>query len=197
MLVTRDDEKIKPSLESLDKNNVKATFIKNKGRSILEGRRRAFFNTDASHVSYVDDDDLLLVDYSTLLGLCQPTPIFTNSEYRRNTEAIYQQNKKYTNPCKDMQWSRVLERERIFHPHQILIYPTEIAKALFTEAEKLIISKNWTPSDIDFVMRLMCSNTIGWKYINLVTYVWNLNSDNNSIRRDKKLALDIRKYFDL
>lgn len=61
VLSTRDTNTIAHNARLLKAIGVQLRVIENKGASVAHGRHKAFFETDSTFVSYIDDDDILMI----------------------------------------------------------------------------------------------------------------------------------------
>lgn len=177
-------------LDSLYKEAVPFCVIPNEGKTILEGRY-AGCDVDATHVSYVDDDDELLLTADTaneLINLNKPA-IFTNSYI-----AALGQPVKLCVPKKTTQWTILGEKEYKCRPHQTTIFEKELAISLLDEVSSLCRIHGWDTNACDFILRSIVSTTIGWHYDPRITHRWHIHSGNHHKTAQSQFK-EIRNYF--
>lgn len=194
VLVTRDCYLFKNCVSSIKRHEIPARLIPAKGISVLKGRLSAFTQSENQFVSFIDDDDTVRVSYQTLTELCQATPVFTNS-YKVNYSNNHYGKSRTLNPPIAFDWSLQAEKDKLITPHQIIIYPKSLAIKLINETAEIIAKNSWDENDCDFVMRLLCSVNVGWKYSNLLAYNWIVNSTSIHKQRPYLKTLEIKKYF--
>jgi hypothetical protein len=189
VLQTRDD--ISNCLNSLKSSGCSISVIDNKGKNILTGRESGFKEGDLPFVSFCDDDDesMLTTDLvDSLLGH-NADALYTNSIVSYSTG--------YTHPLSFKgvtEWNLTSETRGITKPHQTIIYRRDFALNALKEAKKIIQKQDWLPNDCDFVMRLIVSYGVGWKYVPITTYKWNIHNSNDHARSHSHFQ-KIRRYF--
>jgi hypothetical protein len=178
-------------LNSAIETGANVRVIENTGKDILTGRIQGYMETDSKFVSFIDDDDfsLLKPDVANSLMDLNEKALFTNGIKMRNGEWAYKVLPKYT------KWTLDLEKQQEIRPHATIIYQGNFAKELLTDSISLIEKKNWDVNTIDYVMRAMVSTTIGWHYVNVSTYQWNIGADSHHINQGMFLFPELRKYF--
>lgn len=155
---------------SLVLSQINPTIIHNPG-TILEGRKKAYFETDALYYSFVDDDDesrmnTVHIRNMVAQSMRENKPVYSNS----------QQNSKYGPSLMTgkhvKKWTLEAQKKMQTIPHQTIIYEKNFVRDLFLKGEKLIIEKGWNPNTIDYLMRHLVSKEVGWTYYPEVTYLW-------------------------
>ncbi len=84
MLVTRDDNTLETNSTYLATCGLKLRPIDNKGKSVLYGRIKAYNETNANLVSYIDDDDysMLTKDSIEFIRVLNKDALITNSLFK-------------------------------------------------------------------------------------------------------------------
>lgn len=175
---------------SIEKTQLNYVIVPNEGKSILSGRY-AGYDVDATHVSYLDDDDEIMLSATAaqeLMLLGKPA-IFTNSyavmEGRADKPCI---------PLDIKQWSLRSEKARECRPHQTLILEKDTAVSILKETELLQKQKGWYENTCDFTFRLMVSTTVGWHYDPRLTYKWYVHAGGHHQTCQNRFS-EIRNYF--
>lgn len=165
-----NEQALTRAVASLAIRKIKPVVIDNPG-TVAQGRKKAYFETDALYVSYVDDDDysLITLDHISKMvkqSIINKKPVYSNSSLQTKASQRF-----LTSPYV-REWSFELERRKQTIPHQSIIYETKVAQEVYTKAMELITKNKWHENTIDFVMRSIVSREIGWTYFPENTYVW-------------------------
>jgi hypothetical protein len=158
------------AVASLAIKRINPTVIENPG-TVAEGRKKAYFETDALYVSYLDDDDYSIITLEQISKMVKQLiinkkPIYSNSSLQTRSSQRF-----LTGPYVK-EWNLELEKRKQTVPHQTIIYETKLAQEIYTKAMELIVKNKWHENTIDFVMRSLVSREIGWTYFPENTYVW-------------------------
>lgn len=97
VLSTRDTSTIAYNTGRLKAAGIDLRVIENKGHSVAYGRHKAFFETDSTFVSYIDDDDILRITKEHIEHIVgfDKDALYTNS----NMFFKRKENTKYSKIC--------------------------------------------------------------------------------------------------
>lgn len=163
--------------------------------TILEGRYKGYFETDAAYISFVDDDDqskMTLTHLKNMLlkSMVASKPVYSNSEQMSRFGPTLMTGKHVT------EWSLKAQLSKQTIPHQTIIYERSLAQDVYTKAKQLIEKNGWHPNTIDYLMRHLVSREIGWTYYPHVTYVWNPDHKTGQHALLRQEHLKISKYLE-
>ena len=190
MLVTRDDNTLETNSTYLATCGLKLRPINNRGKSVLYGRIKAYNETNANLVSYINDDDysMLTKDSIEFIRVLNKDALFTNS--------LFKTYKAWIPLCSTniLEYKKEYEDRSLLCPHQTIVLRRTLAIDLLKETQELIKSKDWDENSCDFVLRNIVTNKNLWYYYPEITYKW-VNQNNGLHTTQVSLNQEIRKYF--
>lgn len=188
VLSTRDISTIAYNIKRLKDAGIDLRVIENKGHSVAYGRHKAFFETDSTFVSYIDDDDILRItkEHIEHIVSIDKDALYTNSTM------FLKERKILGTPKFVKEWTLRNEVDKLTSPHQTIVYKQEYIKRISLESIELMKSKGWHENVYDYVCRALVSLEGKWFYYPEVTYQWNSNT--GGIHKDK-IYVELRAYF--
>lgn len=190
MLVTRDVNTYEANSVYLATSGETVRQIDNRDRSVLYGRIKAYSETDAELVSFIDDDDYSLLTSAHLEAIksLNKDALFTNSLFKTYKSWIPLCNSTVT------EYKKLYEDNSMLCPHQTIVLRRTLALDLLRETEQLIKDKSWCTNATDYILRNLISNKDLWYYYPEITYKW-VNQNNGLHTTQVSLNQEIRKYF--
>lgn len=188
VLSTRDINTIAYNGKRLKALGIDLRVIENKGHSVTYGRQKAFFETDSTFVSFIDDDDLLKLTQENIdyIVACNKDALYTNSTM------FLKERKVLSTPKFVKEWTLRNELDKLTKPHQTIVYKQDYIRRISLESIALMKSKGWHENVYDYVCRALVSLEENWFYYPEVTYRWNTNT--GGIHKDR-IYVELRKYF--
>ena len=190
MLVTRDVNTYEANSVYLATCGEAVRQIDNRGHSVLYGRIKAYSQTDAELVSFIDDDDysLLTSVHLEAIKLLNKDALFTNS--------LFKTYKSWIPLChrRVVKYKKLYEDQSMLCPHQTIVLRRTLALELLKEVQQLIKDKGWCENSADYVLRKLISHKELRFYYPEVTYKW-VNQNNGLHTTQVSLNQEIRKYF--
>jgi len=188
VLSTRDTNTIAHNAKLLKAIGVQLRVIVNKGASVAHDRHKAFFETDSAFVSYIDDDDILMITKEHIENIVG----FDKDALYTNSTMFLKERKVLGTPKFVKVWTMQNELDKLTKPHQTIVYKQDYIRRISLQAIELIKSKGWPENVYDYVCRALVSLEGRWFYYPEVTYQWNSNT--GGIHKDK-IYVELRQYF--
>lgn len=188
ILSTRAVNTIEVNKLRFEKEGLRLKVIPNKGRTVLYGRIKAYSESTGTHLSFIDDDDISLIDQDTVrrILLLDKEAVYTNSYFTCNGR------KTLLTPKYVRVWTLNDEKLKTTKPHQTFILQKDYILRIAKDACVLIKTKGWDENVFDYVCRVLISLEDNWHYDNSVTYMWNNNT--NGLHRDT-VYTSLNEYF--
>ena len=188
VLSTRDTNTIAHNAKLLKAIGIDLRVIENKGNSVAHVRHKVFFETDSTFVSYIDDDDILMITKEHIENIVG----FDKDALYTNSTMFLKERKVLGTPKFVKVWTMQNELDKLTKPHQTIVYKQDYIRRISLQAIELIKSKGWPENVYDYVCRALVSLEGGWFYYPEVTYQWNSNT--GGIHKDK-IYVELRQYF--
>lgn len=162
--------------------------LDNHNQTILMGRLKALDRCSGDFISFIDDDDetLLLVSHLEAFAKLDFRCLFTNSLITDYTGITT------TTKTEITEWKLDDENRGFILPHQTFIFRKDAYCSLVEQTCYLIKHEKLSENSFDFVLRLVCSRTLGWKYFPEITYCWHKNSTSTHLAFNKENYCKIR-----
>lgn len=188
VLNTRDTNTIEQNKRHLKSIGIDLHILNNRGLSVQEGRIKGFQLGAEDYVSFIDDDDISLLQANHVRDIVSlnKDAIYTNNNFLLN-------NKFHPGTFSFVkEWSLTNEVNKLTKPHQTIVYKRDYAQKLAKRAKELISNKGWPQNTFDYVSRALVSLDQNWYYYPEVTYQWNNNT--HGLHKDS-IYLSLNKFF--